>query len=750
MSNFAIEPLFVLAALMAVSFFIGMPLAYYFTRPLSTQGKNNVFVFTYVAALFGYGQLHLASFLATQFAGRGTNAVVLPVTLVSAAIALFFLFWAKERVLPSLKFNAKPLAIFFVLLLLATAHVMFPVVIGKWEMAYATGDDASRWYMVVNYFQTHVFDYMQVTEETLKWGMRERPLQNISGAIIASLFHTQASFAYSVSSASALVMAVIGFCLVYEGMFGIVSQKSRYTLWIITALFFSVFGSFINIFYTGRITHHFSMYSVIAALGFVAIRDEGLRRFWWYCLWSILLAYIYSIRFSVNFIGVGIAIVFFQLIGKEIGIRAFVKNAAGLVFSFFVASIAAYQELKAILESLKTQGMFFLMLQRDPGYGADGTLLDRIFKWSGFIGTYESHESIPLIIQLGLFLLILLVFSIAFTQAVRSFRHHSSYTGLFLFSLFSAITLFVTQNFYVAWKLALYWPSYVLLGYLAFALNLSENSQPKLRLRGKILLTIAIVYIILTARQFFPYFKMVDERYTKVDQITNEMQQEVARYFERCQGCKRDIFGFDLSTERHLLLREIFRGYPWQPIRGKKINFENDMASKHPENFDQYRYGVLLYAKTYKCEPFDFSGNRDALLYDNFPFQIFGARSSLLEPISGIEMRMYGPYDETRHCPVYGGEMTDNTARLVFANNGAHSWLDLTLRVYGGGSESLDQSLALTATAGTSAVENLGRTQDYSEYRVHVYDLQDYRLVNLNLARRGEGRIILTQTKWGR
>ena len=754
MLNLVIEPIFVLAALIAGSFFIGMPLAYYFTRPLAAQSKNNIFVFVYVAILLGYGQLLLISFYAMQYQLRGANAVALPVFLASAIIALFFAIWAKERFFPLLKSNAGPLAFFFVLLLLATAHVLLPVVIGKWEMAYATGDDAARWYMVVNYYQTHPFEFGKPTEETLSWSSAQRPLHVISGAVIASLFHIKASFAYSISSASALVMAMTGFSLVYEGMFGVSNQRSRYILWIVAALFFAVFGSFINVFYTGRLTHHFSMYPVIAALGFIAIRDEGLRRLGWYCLWGVLLAHFYSIRFSVHFFAIGMAMIFFQMIGREINVQAFAKNSFAFAASLIVAGLSVYQEIHLMLKQLQ-KGTKYLTMQLGSTYGADGSVLDRFFKWSGFLGTFESHESLKAFIQLGLTILIVLVFSFALIQAIKGFRRSSAYAGILVFNMGAAFVLFMTQKYYIALKLALYWPSYVLLGTLAFAMTLREDSRPKFRTTGNIFLVIAVIYIAVSARQFFPYFHLVDERYTKVDHVTNEMRQVVARHLESCPDCDRRIFGFDLSGERHLLLREIFRDYKWQPLRGKSLNFEHDTVDKNPARFNQYRYDILLFARTDICDSFDFSGNNDALIYERFPFKIFSSNASLLEYGSGIEYGIYEEYDTVKRCYKYGGKVTDDRGEIVFANNGEHHWLEIVIRVFrkNGFPDDAGKPFSITAndSAGKPVIRVLKHAGEFVDFAVKISDLGRVRLLKLLITKNDpEARVIMTLSKWGR
>jgi len=741
-----LSPLFLVLMLLIMSGVVGMPLAAYFL------GRNGTTKLLALAVVLGFGLIHLAVFFATLVLRSGTDKVALPTLMVLMALALlFFMLPSSREMLRSLRTSAKTWIGLLSLFLIAGSHVLLPVILGYWEMAYATGDDASRWYMVVNYFRTEVFEYWKVTGDTLQWRLGERPLQNISGALIASLFHTTSAIAYSLSSAAAAIVAAFSLLFLFETWFGEKNDKNRWFAWVLIALFFGFFGAFTNIYYTGRTTHHFSLYPVIAALGFVGVVDKGLRRWLWFALWCVLLAYCYSIRFSVNFVVLAGFIIFSQWICKEIVFRRAVVNVLALATGLSVACVAAYGELKVILESMGGSSGFLLM-QRGADYGADGTTLDRILKWSGFLGTYDSHESVRLWMLIIGLSLIFLVVGIALIQAAWSFRTQPSYAGLLVFNIVLATFLFASKNYYVAWKISLYWPAYVFVGFLGFASNLYYSATEDYKRRaGLYLMVLAVLYIGVTGRQLLMYKEMVEDRVTKVDQQSYEMVSTLKTSLRDCPQCTSLIYGFDYSAERHLLLREIFRDFDWQPLRGKELNFENDIIRRRtPEQMDQYHYTFLLYANTFKCEPFDFSGNRDSLLYDNYPFQIFGPRSSLLEPISGIEIRMYGPYDEIRHCPVYGGEMTDPAAKLVFANNGAHSWLDLTIRVYGGGMKSLGQILTFTATAGRSTIDNLGKTDDYSEYRVHLYELQDDRLVRLSLVRRGEGKIILTQAKWGR
>lgn len=759
----SLYPLVLTLALLLLSGAVGLPLAAYFL------GRDGTVRLLALAVSLGFGLIHLTVFLGTKLVQEGTDRVALPALMFLLMWTLVFVASPPgRRVLFGIRGSTRTWGVLIGLFLVAGSHVLLPVLLGRWEMAFATGDDASRWYMVVSYFRTEVFEYLKVADRTLQWPLVERPLQSISGALIVSLFNTTPAIAYSISSAMAVIVAAFSLLFLYETWFKNEDGKSRWFIWVLIALFFGFFGVFTNIYYTGRITHHFSLYPVIASLGFVGVTDKGLRRWVWFSLWCVILAYCYSIRFSVNFVALAAFIIFFQWVSKEIGFRRAVVNMMALTAGLIVSSVAAYRELEFIVKGM-VESNGFLLMQRGSDYGADGSMLDRILKWSGFLGTFDSHELVKhwalffgalsgyeyvnqwalLFLLLGM---ILVMVCVALAQAFRSLRSQPSYMGLLAFNMLIGAILFARGNYFVAWKMSLYWPAYIFVGFLGFAGSLYYGSTAHRRKIGLFLLMFAGLYISMTARQLSDYMEMVEQRATKVDSQSYVMVDALKKSLPDCSNCRPLIFGFDYSPERHLLLREIFRDFDWQPLRGKELNFENDIIVRHTSaQMDQYRYAFLLYANAYKCEAFDFSGNLDSLIYEHFPIQIFGQKSSLLEPIEGMEPRIYGPYDKLRHCSVYGMEVTGNTARLVFANNGAHSWLDLTVRVYGEGvGGDMEKFLSLTATAGQSSVEKLSKTQDYGEYHVHLSELQDSRLVQLNLLRRADGRILLTHATWGR
>lgn len=746
-----LQPLAIIFAILLLSLLIGLPIALYLARRTDSNGRFSYTVL-YLALAVGYSVINLLIFFATLISRSGTNGVAFWTLAGMLAVSSITIFIQRRELFALFQRSNAPALIFFALVPFAAAHVLIPIIAGRWEMAYATGDDAARWYMVINYFQEHVFEYMGVTEETLKWGMRERPLQNVAGSIIVSLFKTTPATAYSISSSLASIMSAISFCLLFEAIFPIQEARRRYVLWFLAILFFGLSGSMTNIYYTGRITHHFSVYPVLASLGFVAVEDTGMRRFLWYALWSVLLAHFYSIRFSFNFLGLAGVILSFQWFAGSIEFRQFVKNIAAMIGGFLIACIASYGEVKAILDSFVTDGLFFFMLQRDPSYGAEGTGLDRLFKWSGFLGTYESHEVLPLLLKLSLGGMILFFMFLSVFKAARSFKQAPSYTGLVGFSLISAAALLFTQNYYVAWKSALYWPSYALLGILALSFELMNSQRRFLNVVGKGIAVLILAYTLLTARQLKYYWDMADERYTKVDDVSYELVQKASEYLANCHDCEsRQILGFDYSAERHLLLREIFRGFDWQPIRGKELWFEHDLINKRPELFDEYDFDVLLYAKAFQCELFDFSGNQRSLFYASGPFKLYGRASSFPEFRRGIEIRLYG-YDEERRCSIYGGEIVDDSALVVFVNNGQHRWLDLKVRLLSQGEKSLLNTLMIKTDNQKALPSTLlvGEGKEYADYRLEFQNVNYQRITNIELLKAAKNaRVVITSAVWG-
>jgi hypothetical protein len=267
------------------------------------------------------------------------------------------------------------------------------------------------------------------------------------------------------------------------------------------------------------------------------------------------------------------------------------------------------------------------------------------------------------------------------------------------------------------------------------------------------LLIVIVGYFCLTTRQFSFHFSLADVRYTKVDRVTNEMLQTVARDGERHLGTSRSIFGYDFSTERHLLLREIFRDYAWQPIRGTELNFENDMSSAVPTVMDQYHYGYLLYAQTYPAEPIDFSGNARALIYDHPPFRVFSAHSSLLEFRDGFEMRAYGAYDAIRRYYPYGEMLTREKGTLVFANNGGHDWLEIKIRVCrkSASSEAEKAFSLITDQASIQPTKSFQPPQpDFTDCVIRLAGLEQIRLLKITVGQNAPGaQIIVTSSQWG-
>ncbi|MFA5792106.1 MAG: hypothetical protein WC884_03680 [Candidatus Paceibacterota bacterium] len=749
----SLSTLLVLWSIILLSFILGLPLASIF---LDVKQKNpeHTYLFFYVSTIVGYTVLNLSIFFATLIFNCGTDKVAIPTLILILLISVAYLLLRKEMLINVISHDYLKKLFLIVLLPVASFHIILPILIGKWDMAYSTGDDASRWFMVVDYFRHNVFEYWKVTNETLVWRLGERPLQNVSGAIICSIFNTNQANGYSLSSASSSIMACLSFCLLVESMFPLEKMKSRYLLWAVAIAFFGFFGVMTNIFYTGRTTHHFSIYPVIASLSFVAVKNKFTNRFLWFLFWNVSLAYYYSIRFSLNYLMVVFVMIAFQWIFREIKFKSLLKNYLAYIISFAVAVFAAWGEVKVILESITSQGMGFFLMQRGKDYGSDGTAYDRFMKWSGFISTYELADSIPSLIFYGLMGMVIFAISAAVYKSIKSAKKSPGYLALIAFNIVMATNLFLTGNYYVAWKSALYWPTYVLIGLTALSIDYFKSSKGSRKTIGIGLAAFIFLFIGLTGRQFDFYWGMTDQRFTKVDKISYEMVKMVSDNISDMNKPKSQIkiFGLDYGSERHLLLREIFKEYGWQPVRQKELWFSHDITIKSPELMDDYRYDFLLYANTFgEGEWLDLSGNKSSLIYSYYPFSLFTSRSSFVEFTKGIETTHY-EYDVQRDCLNYGELIVDDTSQVTIVNNGYHSWYRFRYKIFS--KEVIDPNDYLTFYLDTQPLHlsfnMISENEEYRQYSFDLKNLSTFRLARLMIIKKVSApKIIISKVSWG-
>ena len=567
-----------LFGLILLSALIGAPFAFIiFGNP--AYKKSKLYPFIYASLAIGYGVLHLALLGLGIALEKGYASFAKPISLLLAITSLLFILCKSPGLGKLLAKESLNVALLCIALILACMHILGPVLAGFWDMAYATGDDAARWFMVVNYFQDHFFKYLAVTDVSLRYDLTERPMQNSSGAIMMAIFGINPAFAYSLSAASSMLMSAASFMLIFEGIFGLSDTKKRYILWFVSGLFFGLFGSFINYYFTGRTTHHFSVYPMLFSLAFFAVEEKWWKRMIWFTLSNLFLALGYSIRFPMNYIFMVGCIISFQCLVGKITTRMLLSNAIAMSVAALVTCMFAWTELKSVLAK-DWQGFF---MQRPGRYGLDGSVdgFDVFFKWSGILGTYETTSNLSLTLLWMAGLAIAVFIATAIYVALVYYRRYPAYTALLGINLIIGISMFAVGNYYVAWKSSLYWAIYIFLGVLQGIFLLLSMQSKKLKLTGYTILIILILFICFTARQLPMYKEMTDERVTKVDSQSYEMVNLLKGLLQTCPECKPQIFGFDFSAERHLLLREIFREFEWQPIRGskRKLGYNFTMTS---------------------------------------------------------------------------------------------------------------------------------------------------------------------------
>jgi hypothetical protein len=748
----SVSVIIVLWAIILLSYILGLPITW---KLLEVNEKNyeRPYLFFYISIITGYTVLNLAVFFATLIFSCGTDSVAIPTLIFILLLSLGFIYYKRQILFEVITHEYLKKLLLVALVPIASFHVILPILTGKWDMAYSTGDDASRWFMVVDYFRHNVFEYWKNTDSTLIWRLGERPLQNVSGAIICSIFNTNQAFGYSLSSASASIMSCFSFCFLVEAMFPFNNKNSRYLLWAIAIAFFGFFGIMSNVFYTGRTTHHFSIYPVLASLGFIAVKNKFVNRLIWFTFWNVALAYYYSIRFSLNYMMIVFVVIGFLWIFRQNNFKDLLKNAAAYIISLGVAVSLAWGEVKSILDSILNEGVGFFLMQRGAGYGSDGTVFDRFMKWGGFISTYELAESIPTLIFY--FKMALIIFGIvaAVYMSIKSAKKSPAYLALLVLTIAMAINLFLSENYYVAWKSALYWPIYILIGVVALAIQLFESENEKKRKIGIGIAVYVFLFIILTVRQLNYFYILTDQRYTKVDKTSYEMVKVLSEYKETQykQKSQIKIFGFDYSSERHLLLREIFKDFDWQPVRDKSLNYIHDIVIKDPDAMDDYRYDYLLYANTYgDGEWIDISGNKNSLIYEHAPFMIFSSKSSLVEFKYGIDI-VYNRNTDTGKLD-YEGQLTADTSSVVFANNGYHKWLNLSFRVGNNDEIDLKKDLQIIMTDGSkkSTYNNFVYDKKNKKYVITIDGLNNTRIADLLLIRKNmKLDVFISKIKWG-
>jgi hypothetical protein len=324
--------------------------------------------------------------------------------------------------------------------------------------------------------------------------------------------------------------------------------------------------------------------------------------------------------------------------------------------------------------------------------------IDTAMRWAGIISRYEKSDVVKPDVLITLLVILSVICLVAILRSLNTKKGEKQYvySGLMLYYIVSVSWLILAKKFYLVNKGSIYWPFIFFLGYIAFSFDMLDSKKKPARIGGLLLISLLMFYVIYSARLMPFYWNLAQDRYTKLDDVTDSMRATMSKY-NNVHGTMPEILGLDYAPERHLLLREFFREYRWQPVSDSTIWGEFNLLRDHPKDYDDYNYNFLLYApyaKAYECECVDLSGNNSSLIFDHPPFKLFSERSSYVEMIDGFEFNK-GDWDEDKTCYHLFMLASKNKARLRFINNGGHEWLKLSFRYGGKDINTLKNNLSL-------------------------------------------------------
>lgn len=657
-----------------LSIVLGLPFANLF---LTTQNKKQThFKAIYLSALFGYSLLHFTYFVWTQALHVGVTTAT-PYALGSLVP---FLAWGLYSISRDRKIwwdftqsYAGTLFVLFCACFISVISIAYPILAGWWNMAYGVGDDGSRVFMFSRYFLDHPHQYGELARDTLYWSMNERPMFEISGPILRVLFNLNQSLAYSIANIMGGVMTFLAALFLLESMISRLDTRFRVLLFIALAILLGTSGQSINLFYSGRTTHYFSVYPFLAALSVLFIPTSRIRyAFGWLSFWFIAISGFYTLRYTVYLTAlIGLSSCYFLFIRN--GYKKFLKINIGLVIALLVSFGLYLEEFRAILRNAS------VTLDRQPWYGFPGEVLERTLKLFGLLATHQSLyvSQIHAVLLLGGFIVANLV---AFLFLFRSIRLRI-FLLLFLSILISLAGSFAIKDYFTFSKIIAYGNVFLVLAVAtAFMYLIAKHSHVK-KMIAVLLLGATISIQTFFALSIFEFYRsLIFARGTYIDSAKSSVISSLHGEVGCSSPCRdKTIFGFDYSAERHLLLREAFSAFHWQPVRGsypgQALWFDKDIINVPKKDYDLYEYDYILVAPDNQCDSIDFSGNKN-LLYQSKELIFYGRNSSLIE----FQAPAFYTYivTEPTGCRK-NGFVIEQATEAVFVNQGKHRKIHMTI-----------------------------------------------------------------------
>jgi hypothetical protein len=633
----------------------------------------------YAAPILGFLLLCLGTYFLSITLRVGTDPIARVVLLVTAVMA-GVLAWI-NRSPARARVHWAGLLGFGLLMALASVHVMGPVWAGWWHMANTVGNDGARYYMMIDFLRTQPWTSGVILDDTLIYPLYNRPLQHYSGALIASIFNVSSAISYSLAAGLAATLGMSALLLATETFFVVRGFRIRILCWIIAAALFGIGGSMLNIYYSGYLAQHFSVFLVVAALAGLGFSPADWRLAAWLVLFSVGLALGYSITLTFNFGILAVLTVALRWWAESwrprLGFALLVAGVGGMGLSLLCA-VWERQHLALSAVAARRNAQFVW------GW------MDSILRWSGMVNRYESVAQWRPIALMAACLAPGLLLAVALARALTTSRQRLGYTIVLLFYLLSGAFLLVQHADYLANKSSLYWTPVIMIGVLG-AIAGAFGAKYKLARGSGVFLTILVLsWIGASSRVAIFHRELASGRFTQLDARTDELRATAVNYLHAHHlplNRSTTILALDDSPERGLLIRQLFHEVAWQPQRIEAMWSEynyRDQAGGYPAWFDTYRYDLLLVTdstRAWDTPVIDWSCNRHSLILQVGPYLLFGPSATAVEAGEGLNFtRRDWDNPSGYRFPL---TVAPTSGRLTIINRNRAQTMTLSFRCYG-------------------------------------------------------------------
>jgi len=421
---------------------------------------------------------------------------------------------------------------------------------------------------------------------------------------------------YSISSMQAAFLETLS----VAGLGTVLFRRCSLISIIVIAAAVGCFGVFYTLYYTGYVGQYFSLFTVPAVLWYLFFEADVNRR----AVWLLLSAAGTVLVYSSGFLLVALAMILGVVIVRVL-LRAESLWSAGRT-SILVVGISL---LVIVLFGENVGGASELFSSRNPGYNygiPNGLLI-----WSGLAWKYESFPALNWYRRFALPSPFIVLSACGVWQAIATLRRGGYYAGILLGYACVMAGLYLTGGYYLFNKVS---PFAILL--LLVSVSGTQSGAPGSfqTVFGKgvaaraMLVAIAAMSIwgLLYLNSFYVY--AARERQTYVDRSIEAFRDKLSA---SVHGQVR-VFAEDASSERHLLLRQLFASAYWRPERDENIWPEFRLRDGLPAELREGPFDFLMVANDYRG-PVDYS----ALDADTFVGQlgpkvdVFGAGSMIIE-----------------------------------------------------------------------------------------------------------------------